>query len=109
MSAGELQFTEGTMNAHTYCDRLKQSMSPSLQKLGHRAGLQHDTDPKHTSKTTTALVKVMEWTSMSADLNPLEHLWDLLKLKVEVHNVSNIHQFHDVVMEGDSVEPVKLC
>ncbi len=44
---GELQFIEGTMNANMYCDILKQSMIPS----------QHDNDPKHTSKTTTALLK----------------------------------------------------
>ncbi len=54
---GELQFIEGTMNANMYCDILKQSMIPSLQSLGHRAVFQHDNDPKHTSKTTTALLK----------------------------------------------------
>ena len=39
------------------CEILKQSMIPSLQKLGRRAVFQHDNDPKHTSKTTTALLK----------------------------------------------------
>ncbi len=34
---GELQFIEGPMNANMYCDLLKQSMIPSLRKLGHRA------------------------------------------------------------------------
>ncbi len=29
----ELQFTEGTMNTNMYCDILKQSMIPSLQRL----------------------------------------------------------------------------
>uniref|UniRef100_A0A4W5RJC5 Mitogen-activated protein kinase kinase kinase 4 n=1 Tax=Hucho hucho TaxID=62062 RepID=A0A4W5RJC5_9TELE len=41
-------------------------MIPSLRRLGRRAVFQHDNDPKHTSKTTTALlkklrVKVMDW------------------------------------------------
>ena len=76
---------------------------PSLRKLGHRAVSQHDNDPKHTSKTTTALlkklrVKVMDWPNMSPDLNPTEHLWGILKRKMEECNVSNIHQFCDVVM-----------
>ncbi len=58
---GELQFIEGTMNANMYCDILK-------QRLGRRAVFQHDNDPKHTSKTTTALlkkqrVKLMDWPS----------------------------------------------
>ncbi len=33
---GELQFIEGTMNANMYCDILKQSMIPSLRRLGRR-------------------------------------------------------------------------
>ena len=74
---GELQFIEGNMNANMYCDILKQSMIPTLQKLGRRAVFQHDNDPKHTSKMTTTLlkrlrVKVMaiDWTSLSPDLKP---------------------------------------
>ncbi len=53
----ELQLIKGTMNANMYCDILKQSMIPSLRRLGHRAVFQHDNDPKHTSKMTTALLK----------------------------------------------------
>ncbi len=54
---GALQFIEGTMNANMYCDILKQSMIPSIQRLGRRAVFQHDNDPKHTSEMTTALLK----------------------------------------------------
>ncbi len=102
---GELQFIEGTMNANMYCDILKQSLIPS----------QHDKNPKHTSKTTTALlkklrVKVMDWPSMSPDLSPIEHLWGILKWKVEERKVSNIHQLrHNVVMEEWKRTPVATC
>ncbi len=69
------------------------------------------TTPKHTSKTTTALLKklrlkVMDWPSMSPDLNPIEHLWGILKRKVEECKVSNIHQLCDVVMEEWKRTPV---
>ncbi len=54
--------------------------------------------------TTTALlkklrVKVMDWPSMSLDLNSITHLWSILKRKVEERKVSNIHQLRDVVMD----------
>ncbi len=54
---GELQFIEGTMNANIYGDILKQSMIPSLRRLGRWAVFQHYNDPKHTSKMTIALLK----------------------------------------------------
>ncbi len=54
---GELQFIEGTMNANMYCDILKQSRIPSLRRPGRRAVFQHDNERKHTSKSTTALLK----------------------------------------------------
>ena len=89
-------------------------MIPSLSRLSCRTVFQPDNDPKHASKTTTALlkklmVKVMDWPSMSPDLNPIEHLLGILKWKVEVHKVSNIHQLCDVVMEEWKRTPVATC
>ncbi len=103
---GELQFIEGTMNANMYCDILKQSMIPSLRRLG--AGQYSN------MITTTALlkklgVKVMDWPSMSPDLNPIEHLWGILKWKVEERKVCNIHQLRDVVMVEWKRTPVATC
>ena len=54
-------------------------------------------------------VKVMDWPIMSPDLNPIEHLWDIFKQKVEEHKVSNIHQLCDVVMEEGKRTPVATC
>ena len=54
---------------------------------------------------TTALLKklrvmvMMDWPSRSPDLNPIEHLWGILKWKVEVLKVSNTHQLCDAVLE----------
>ncbi len=97
---GELQFIEGTMNANMYCDILKQSMIPSLRRLGRRAVFQHYNNPKHTSKTTTALLK---------KLRVKVSLWGIPKRKVEERKVSNIHQLRDVIMEEWKRTPVATC
>ena len=87
---------------------------PLFQKLGRSVVFQHENDPKHTSKTTIALlkrlrVKVMDWPSMSPDLNQIEHLCRIHKRKVEVRKVSNICQLRDVVMEEWKSIPVATC
>ncbi len=95
------------MDSNISCDILKQKMMPSLLKNV----FQHN-HPKHTAKMTTALllkVKVMEWPSMSPDLNPIEHMWDILKQKVEKHHVSNIQQLRDVIMEEWKRMPATTC
>ena len=102
------------MNSNMYYEILQQIIIPSLQKLGCRAVFQHDNDPKHTSKMTIAFlkrlrVKVMNWPSMTPYLNPIEHLWGILKRKVEVCKVSNICQLRNVVMAEWKSIPVATC
>ncbi len=103
---GELQFIEGTMNANMYCDILKQSMIPSF---GDWAAGQYSNMITTTALLKKLRVKVMDWPSMSPDLNPIEHLWGILKRKVEECKVSNIHQLRDVVMEEWKRTPVATC
>jgi len=52
---------------------------------------------------------MMDWPSMSPDLNPIEHMWGILKRKVEERKISNIHQLRDVVMEEWKRTPVATC
>ncbi len=46
---------------------------------------------------------------MYPDLNPIEHLWGILKWKVEEHKVPSIHQLCDVAMEEWKKTPVATC
>ncbi len=52
---------------------------------------------------------MMDWPRMSPHLNTIEHLWGILKRKVEERKVSNIHQLRDVVMEVWKKTPVATC
>ncbi len=46
---------------------------------------------------------------MSPNLKSIEHIWSILKRKVEKHLVSNIQQLHDIIMEVWKRMPATTC
>lgn len=92
---GPLHKIEGNMNADMYRDILSVQMLPYARRnLPRNWIFQQDNDPKHRSKLLQEFfrkknVRVLEWPSQSPDLNPIEHLWQELKLRIGVENHSN--------------------
>ncbi len=74
------------MDQAMYCKILDKNILPSARtlKVGREWVFQHDNDPKHIAKNTAKAtkewlkkkhIKVMEWSSQSTDLYPIENLW----------------------------------
>lgn len=65
---------------------------------------QQDGAPCHTATSTMAWfakkgITVMPWPSQSPDLNPIEHLWELMKKKLEKRPCKNISELKAALFE----------
>lgn len=84
------------------------AMSSGRRLIGRGFTLAHDNDPKHTASTVKAYLKrkeekgditVMGWPSQSPDLNPIEHLWRIVKHKRKGFKATSKDNLFDKVRE----------
>jgi len=103
---GNLVFIESTMDHKMYINILKENLHQSATTLGLEDDFwfQQDNDPKHCAINTKLWLlynvkNQLNSPPQSLDLNPIEHLWDLLKRRIRQHTITSKDMLKQVMVE----------
>jgi hypothetical protein len=113
---GVLTEVQGIMDKVQYCEILDEGVVESFEKLEMAEGariFQQDNDPKHCSNLATKWfednnIQVMTWPAQSPDMNPIEHLWIVIKKALKTYPTppKGVHELWDrVVVEWNKIPP----
>lgn len=109
---GNIEVIDGIMDQHVYNNILRNNVKQSAKKmeLPHVYTFQQD-DSKHTAHINRQwliwnIPTLLKTPAQSLDLNPIEHLWALLKQKVHQHKPKSIEELKtDVIREWEKIPP----
>ncbi|KAG1442395.1 hypothetical protein G6F46_013076 [Rhizopus delemar] len=113
---------DGTMKAVDYVNILETTLMDSLKYYGYNhedVYFQQDKDPKHTSKLAKQWFvdnnfnsdHIYSWPAQSPDLNPIEHVWHHLKLKLSVYDTKakGVHELWEKIEKERNTFTVDEC
>ena len=112
---GNIKIIEETMTGPVYVDILSRNLFESADKMGlHSFIFQQDNDPKHTSCIAKEFfaennINALEWPARSPDLNPIEHLWAHIKIKIAERMPKNISELKRFIIEEWNGIPKEVC
>lgn len=103
---GTIHFIDDNLNKWGYLNILKNNVKQSVEKMGLSASymFQQDNDPKHTAEINKLWLiwnvpKQLRTPAQSADLNPIEHLWPILKRRVRKCKVTSKEDLKEVILK----------
>jgi transposase len=112
---GRIEIISGKMNAAVYVDILSRNLFESAEKMKLKTFIfQQDNDPKHTSGLAKRFfsennISVMDWPSQSPDMNPIEHLWAYVKIRVAEKRPKNLTELKRIIIEEWNNIPLETC
>lgn len=102
----ELIFVDGgSLTAHRYITEiLEEHVVPFVPFIGDNFLLMQDNARPHVARCVLqyleeVAIQRMQWPALSPDLNPLEHLWDILGRKVRRHSPETMQELRRILQE----------
>ena len=111
-------FVDGSLTAHRYIEEiLANHVVPFSQNIGDDFILMQDNARPHSAMCVTEYleevgINKMNWPACSPDLNPIEHVWDMLGRSVRGREVApaSIHELRLALEEAwGNIQQEDIC